>query len=179
MCKHVAAVLYGVGARFDVSPELLFRLRAVDAGELVAGLDSAALASKLAGGRVLGAEDVSALFGLDLAGSDVAGGVVPKPPSSRARPVIRSQPKQDPVRSRPLPPKTAARVAVSVPKAASAKAAKAHPIPQESKASRPARAPTAAQQARPPTPPPGTGMSTTASAPTKKHTAAQLKCTGA
>ncbi len=175
MCKHVAAVLYGVGARFDVSPELLFRLRAVDAGDLVAGLDSAALASKPAGDRVLGAEDVSALFGVDLAGSDVAGGVVPKPPSSRARPVIRSQPKPDPGRSRPLPPKTAARVAVSVPKAASAKAADAHPIPQESKASRPARAPTAAQQARPPTPPPGTGMSTTASAPTKKHTAAQLR----
>src|SRR5271163_415228 len=31
MCKHVAAVLYGVGARLDAQPELLFRLRAVDA----------------------------------------------------------------------------------------------------------------------------------------------------
>ena len=30
MCKHIAAVLYGVGARLDESPELLFRLRAVD-----------------------------------------------------------------------------------------------------------------------------------------------------
>ncbi len=30
MCKHVAAVLYGIGARLDQSPELLFRLRAVD-----------------------------------------------------------------------------------------------------------------------------------------------------
>jgi uncharacterized Zn finger protein len=30
MCKHVSAVLYGVGARLDRSPELLFRLRAVD-----------------------------------------------------------------------------------------------------------------------------------------------------
>ena len=28
MCKHVAAVLYGVGNRLDDSPELLFRLRA-------------------------------------------------------------------------------------------------------------------------------------------------------
>ena len=35
MCKHVAAVLYGVGARLDVQPELLFRLRRVDAKELV------------------------------------------------------------------------------------------------------------------------------------------------
>ena len=29
MCKHVAAVLYGVGARLDAQPDLLFRLRAV------------------------------------------------------------------------------------------------------------------------------------------------------
>src|SRR5207249_10803134 len=35
MCKHVAAVLYGVGARFDHQPELLFRLRAVDEMELI------------------------------------------------------------------------------------------------------------------------------------------------
>jgi hypothetical protein len=31
ICKHVAAVLYGIGARLDLSPELLFRLRGVDA----------------------------------------------------------------------------------------------------------------------------------------------------
>ena len=30
MCKHVAAVLYGVGARLDHQPELLFLLRKVD-----------------------------------------------------------------------------------------------------------------------------------------------------
>ena len=35
MCKHVAAVLYGVGARLDGSPELLFRLRGVDHLDLV------------------------------------------------------------------------------------------------------------------------------------------------
>ena len=35
MCKHVAAVLYGVGARLDQQPELLFRLRRVDAKDLV------------------------------------------------------------------------------------------------------------------------------------------------
>src|SRR5208282_3903355 len=41
MCKHVAAVLYGVGARLDAQPELLFRLRAVDEAELVADLGAA------------------------------------------------------------------------------------------------------------------------------------------
>jgi len=74
MCKHVATALYGVGARLDEKPELLFRLRAVNEGDLLADLDSVMPASKPAGGRVLAAEDVSALFGLDLAGSDVAGG---------------------------------------------------------------------------------------------------------
>jgi len=35
MCKHVAAVLYGVGARLDHSPEMLFLLRGVNHAELV------------------------------------------------------------------------------------------------------------------------------------------------
>ncbi|MGF6652763.1 hypothetical protein OKW34_003352 [Paraburkholderia youngii] len=35
MCKHVAAVLYGVGARLDQQPELLFTLRGVDPADLV------------------------------------------------------------------------------------------------------------------------------------------------
>jgi uncharacterized Zn finger protein len=35
MCKHVAATLYGVGARLDDVPELLFRLRGVDPAQLV------------------------------------------------------------------------------------------------------------------------------------------------
>ena len=37
MCKHAAAVLYGVGSRLDDRPELLFRLRDVDADDLVVG----------------------------------------------------------------------------------------------------------------------------------------------
>ena len=37
MCKHVAAALYGVGARLDEQPQLLFVLRGVDENELLAG----------------------------------------------------------------------------------------------------------------------------------------------
>src|SRR6266851_5258162 len=37
MCKHVAAVLYGIGARLDAQPDLLFALRRVDVNELLAG----------------------------------------------------------------------------------------------------------------------------------------------
>lgn len=69
MCKHVAAVLYGVGARLDHQPELLFRLRAVDATDLLGHVDAALpmSAQGLAAGRRLETDDVSALFGLDMA----------------------------------------------------------------------------------------------------------------
>ena len=68
MCKHVAAVLYGVGARLDTQPELLFRLRAVDEKDLLARLDTALPLAKGApdAGKVLAADDLSALFGLDM-----------------------------------------------------------------------------------------------------------------
>src|SRR2546425_2358116 len=66
MCKHVAAVLYGIGARLDQQPDLLFRLHDVDEKELIAGAGQALpLAKKApAAKRVLGGEDLSALFGL-------------------------------------------------------------------------------------------------------------------
>ncbi|MGH7211817.1 MAG: hypothetical protein ACREF1_10200, partial [Acetobacteraceae bacterium] len=69
MCKHVAAVLYGVGARLDHKPELLFRLRAVDETDLVARIDTGPSLSKkgLAADKALQADDISALFGLDIA----------------------------------------------------------------------------------------------------------------
>ena len=75
MCKHVAAVLYGVGARLDQKPELLFLLRGVDSSELV-GKDAAkavvtrAPAKK---GRILDAAGLSDVFGIELAqGGDEA-----------------------------------------------------------------------------------------------------------
>ena len=68
MCKHVAAVLYGVGARLDQQPELLFRLANVDEKQLIAGAGQAPLKQKSpASKKVLAGEDLSALFGLDLA----------------------------------------------------------------------------------------------------------------
>ena len=74
MCKHVAAVLYGVGARLDREPELLFRLRAVDENELVAQIGTVLPMANTspAAGRVLDVNDVSALFGLDIVGVDAA-----------------------------------------------------------------------------------------------------------
>jgi len=72
MCKHAAAVLYGVGARLDRQPELLFRLHGVDEKELIANATGKPPLSKQkpAQGKVLGSgQDLSALFGLELAQS--------------------------------------------------------------------------------------------------------------
>jgi uncharacterized Zn finger protein len=70
LCKHAAAVLYGIGARFDSQPELLFRLRAVEASELIASAGAAPAPLTRTGkqpSRVLESDDLSELFGLDIA----------------------------------------------------------------------------------------------------------------
>jgi uncharacterized Zn finger protein len=69
MCKHVAAVLYGVGARFDQQPELLFRLREVDEKELIVSAGTAPRLAKQgpASGKVLDSEDLGEMFGIDMA----------------------------------------------------------------------------------------------------------------
>ncbi len=68
MCKHIAAVLYGVGARLDESPELLFRLRAVDETELLSDLGSALPDTRTERdtAQTLMGDDLAALFGLDM-----------------------------------------------------------------------------------------------------------------
>jgi uncharacterized Zn finger protein len=69
MCKHVAATLYGIGARLDAQPELLFRLRKVDANELVAraGEGGLPIQQRLASSRILNSSKLADVFGLDLA----------------------------------------------------------------------------------------------------------------
>lgn len=69
MCKHVAAALYGVGARLDEEPELLFALRGVNAKDLLAetarGIPLTGKAPSSA--AILDGKDVEALFGLEMA----------------------------------------------------------------------------------------------------------------
>jgi len=71
MCKHIAAVLYGIGARLDKEPELLFRLHQLDENELItkASADFPLARKGAAPGNVLRSDDLSELFGLDLAQS--------------------------------------------------------------------------------------------------------------
>ena len=74
MCKHVAAVLYGVGARLDQSPELLFLLRKVDHNALIAtaGRDLTLGGTGPRAGRVLEEPGLAEMFGIDMAAPTVA-----------------------------------------------------------------------------------------------------------
>jgi uncharacterized Zn finger protein len=69
MCKHVAAVLYGIGARLDRQPELLFTLRKVDQQDLIAtaGSDFSTKGKRPAGTKVLASDDLSEMFGIEMA----------------------------------------------------------------------------------------------------------------
>lgn len=67
MCKHVAATLYGVSARLDREPELLFTLRGVDPAEMVeAAVDQPPTASRSRRKRVLESAELSSVFGVDI-----------------------------------------------------------------------------------------------------------------
>ena len=70
MCKHVAAVLYGVGARIDERPEELFLLRQADHAELIAKAGKASINKKSTNSetQVLAGKDLSSIFGIDIEG---------------------------------------------------------------------------------------------------------------
>lgn len=69
MCKHVAATLYGVGARLDVNPLLFFELRGIDIGHFIDVTIANRVESMLANegkpsNRIMEDEDLTALFGV-------------------------------------------------------------------------------------------------------------------
>ena len=74
MCKHVAAVLYGVGARLDHEPRMLFVLRGTDPAELIAAAVTDVTETRKSGRRrTLKTDDVSSVFGIDLELGDESG----------------------------------------------------------------------------------------------------------
>ena len=77
MCKHVAATLYGIGARLDESPELFFKMRNVEMGNLICEAVSDHKEKLLArasrkSSRIIEGADLSATFGIVLEGDPVA-----------------------------------------------------------------------------------------------------------
>ena len=69
MCKHVAAVLYGIGARLDENPSLFFELRGIEMGRFI----DVAIANRVermlknagrTSGRTIDEGDIRGLFGI-------------------------------------------------------------------------------------------------------------------
>ena len=91
MCKHVAAVLYGVGTRLDEAPELLFTLRKVKAQDLVARASAGLPVAKQApaAGRVLEDAALAEVFGIEMAQAAAS----PEPIAAPARRAAAKPPK--------------------------------------------------------------------------------------
>ena len=86
LCKHLAAVMYGVGARLDQSPELLFTLRDVDHLELIGQAVAADNLDKSLGAgqpSALAGSDLGELFGIEIDAGAVA--AVADAPPRKAR----------------------------------------------------------------------------------------------
>jgi uncharacterized Zn finger protein len=71
LCKHLVAVLYGIGARLDKEPELFFILRGVDQNELLESDFADSLVSEDESSDIA-ADDLSGIFGIELDELDVA-----------------------------------------------------------------------------------------------------------
>ena len=122
MCKHVAAVLYGIGARLDQHPELLFTLRKVDHQDLIAkaGSDLSKRRKGPAGTKVLKSENLSEMFGIEMAPATrpkraAASKVAPKPSTAAAarstappaKPPKLKTPAKPPKQKKPAPKRRA------------------------------------------------------------------------
>jgi uncharacterized Zn finger protein len=88
MCKHIAAVLYGVGARLDHQPELFFHLRKVDHLELIEEAMSTAGKTTATRKKTLAAADVADVFGIEIAEPEAAD-APPSPGEQPAKPKRR------------------------------------------------------------------------------------------
>ncbi len=103
MCKHLAAVMYGIGNRLDSSPDLLFELRGVDHRELIEQAIPTAPIRAIHGTPTIEATELGAIFDIEINDSPIAG-----PPTSRT--TTRKAPKvaKAPAATKPATVKKAA-----------------------------------------------------------------------
>ena len=127
-CKHLAAVMYGVGARLDTRPELLFLLRGVDHQELIShAIAVGNLDRELAGtGSSLDTQDLGAIFGIEL---DSGRGTIPEATGGKRRTRKKTTAAPLPEKVRSVSTKQSSGIARTTakaarPNAAAAKAAK-------------------------------------------------------
>ena len=111
-CKHVAAVLYGVGARLDRDPALLFTLRGADMNEFVTAA-GAVVGTKRSAKAI--DDDLAATFGIEL-DEPVAKPALIKKPVAKAVPVVTPEPVAKPTRiKKPAPAAVAKTASTTVP----------------------------------------------------------------
>lgn len=126
MCKHVAAVLYGIGARFDEDPGLFFALRGLDPQQLIGGVvkkhtDDLLAKAKRSSRKILAETDLGAVFGIEMAtpvASDSS--VAPTAPAAPAipAPVVpppSAAPRRAKAKSRPPAPQPSAAPSAPLP----------------------------------------------------------------
>lgn len=115
MCKHVAAVMYGIGARLDSDPRLLFKLRRVDASQLVAGTVAEAVRATSLPSQRRFTGDLASVFGIELETSPAEAPAAPRPKApaqaqAAPKPIAtpkRAAPKPAPPRAAIAPPRPA------------------------------------------------------------------------
>lgn len=142
MCKHVAAVLYGVGARLDQQPDLLFSLRRVDAKDLVAQAGAGLPKSKKgpAAGKVLDDSALADVFGIEMA--ELAPPMKPAARRSTATATKATKTTTKTTKATKAPPKSATATTTKRSAAGKPETARKVPVQKPVKAKPPAKAPT-------------------------------------
>lgn len=123
MCKHVAAVLYGVGSRLDKEPQLLFTLRGVDHLELIAvAATNDNLEQSLQGdeANALSSDDLGAIFGIELEGGS-SGNIPSSEESPPAAGKSKTRKMKNPVLAKPPTTKKAVSKKVAAKRPASSR----------------------------------------------------------
>ncbi len=96
MCKHVAASLYGIGARLDQNPELLFLLRGIDPAELISKASQAITqTSPNEAAAHLAEAELADVFGIDIESPTQVEPKIAKPPIQKVKSPTK---KRSPVR---------------------------------------------------------------------------------
>jgi uncharacterized Zn finger protein len=106
LCKHLAAALYGIGARLDEKPELLFVLRGVDHLELLDSAPSGTVATVATGSADIDSSDLADVFGIEIAAPDktpkaAAKPRAPKKPAAKKPPAKKVAAKKPPAKKEP------------------------------------------------------------------------------
>jgi uncharacterized Zn finger protein len=126
LCKHVAASLYGVGARLDQHPELLFVLRGVDPTDLISRASAAEAVRQTAarGAPAMSESEVADVFGIELeprSASPAPAVKAPSPPTSTPQPTSAPTPGPRGKRKRKAPRKMSAAARAKIAAAARAR----------------------------------------------------------